>query len=277
MVMGRYKCAILSAPGANCYRESREAVRKAGFDHKDVHIYDLLEGRENLEAYDFLFMQGGFSFGDYVRAGGIEGALIREKMADDFRKFYENGKLTLAVCNGFQAAVQAGLLTSEGLFEERDVTLYYNDCGNFRDYPVHLQNVNSGKSIFARGMDDTIRLPMRNGQGKLITRGFYEGDKDVVNHLFGNDQVVFVYVDPEGNQLNPDVDYRRSCDPTGSVSHIAGICDKEKGTILGMMPHPECAIDPFTDELWTSEDGPKEEGDGFKIFTNAMDYCKGNL
>ncbi len=275
--MGKYKCAILAAPGANCYRESRNAVQMVGFDHKDVHIYDLLEGRESLEAYDFLFMQGGFSFGDYVRAGGIEGALIREKMADQFQRFYNDGKITLAVCNGFQAAVQAGLITGNGLFGERDITLYYNDCGDFRNYPVHLKNVNKGKSIFVKDMDSAIRLPMRNGQGKLITRGFYNGDRSVVDRLFANDQVVFVYVDREGKQLEPNGDYRNSADPTGSVSHIAGLCDSERGTILGMMPHPECRTDPFTDELWTAEDGTKKEGDGLKIFVNAMDYCKNNL
>lgn len=275
--MRKYRCAILAAPGANCYRESRNAVNMVGFDHEDIHIYDLLEGRENLEYFDFLFMQGGFSFGDYIRAGGIEGALIREKMSDQFRKFYEDGKITLAVCNGFQTAVQAGLITSNGLFGERDVTLYYNDCGDFRNYPVHLKNVNKGKSIFTRGLDKVIKLPMRNGQGKLITSGFYDGDFSVVDRLFENDQVVFVYADPTGNALEPDGDYRRRWDPTGSVFHIAGLCDAEKGTTLGIMPHPECATDPFTDELWTSEEGPKSEGDGVKIFVNAMDYCKKNL
>ena len=275
--MRSYRCAILAARGANCYRESRDAVKMVGFDHRDVHIDDLMAGRENLEAYDFLFMQGGFSYGDYVRAGGIKGAYNREKLSDQLKRFYEDGKIILAVCNGFQAAVQAGLITSNGLFAERDVTLYYNDCGDFRDYPVHLKNVNKGKSIFVRGMDDVIRLPMRNGQGKLITTGFYNGDLSVVDRLFDNDQVVFVYTDPDGNSLKPDIDYRRSWDPTGSVSHIAGICDAEKGTILGIMPHPEARTDPFTDELWTSEDGPKAKGDGVEIFDNAMDYCKKNL
>ena len=275
--MRSFKCAILAAPGANCYRESRRAVEKVGFEHKDVHIYDLLEGKESILNYDFLFMQGGFSFGDYVRAGGIEGAFIREKLSHDFRKFYENGKITLAVCNGFQGAVQAGLLTSNNLFGERDITLYYNDCGDFRNWPVYLRNVNVDKCIFTKGMNNIIRLPMRNGQGKLITKDFYDGDKTILKKLFDNDQVVFVYVDPEGKDLCSEGDYRRTWDPTGSVSHIAGICDKNKGTILGMMPHPECAIDPFTDELWTSETGPKKEGDGIKIFVNAIDYCKSNL
>lgn len=275
--MRRFKCAIMAAPGANCYRESRKAVEMVGFDHNDVHIYDLLEGRESILNYDFLFIQGGFSFGDYVRAGGIEGAYIREKLADDFRKFYDNGKIILAVCNGFQAAVQAGLLTSKGIFEERDITLYYNDSGDFRNFPVNLRNVNKGKCIFTKGLDNVIRLPMRNGQGKLITGDYYNGDRTVLKRLTNNDQVVFTYVDPDSNILNLDVDYRRSWDPTGSVSHIAAICDEKRGTILGMMPHPECAIDPFTDELWTSEEGPKEEGDGVRIFVNAIDYCKSNL
>lgn len=277
MEMRSFKCGILAAPGANCYRESRDAVEKVGFVHKDVHIYDLLKRRESILDYDFLFKQGGFSLGDYVRAGGIEGAYIRKKLADDFRKFYDEGKIILAVCNGFQAAVQAGLLTSNDLFGERNITLYYNDCGDFRNYPVHLRNVNKGKCIFTRGMDDVIKLPMRNGQGKLITSGFYDGDRTVLNELIDNDQIVFEYVDPAGNRLDPDKDYRRSWDPTGSVSHIAGICDKKRGTILGLMPHPECAIDPYTDELWTDEKGPKKEGDGLRFFVNAMDHCRSNL
>jgi phosphoribosylformylglycinamidine (FGAM) synthase-like amidotransferase family enzyme len=277
MVMGRYRCAIMAGPGANCYRESRHAVGLVGFEHKDVHIYDLLEGRESLDGYHFIFLQGGFGFGDYVRAGGIEGAFFREKLSDQFGRFHKDGKIMLAVCNGFQKAVQAGLLTSEGVFGERDITLYYNDCGDFRDYPVHLKNVNGGKCIFTPGIDSVLSLPMRNGQGKLITSGFYSGDRSVVDRLFKNDQVVFAYVDPEGKALEPESDYRRSWDPTGSVLHIAGICDGEKGTILGMMPHPEARVDPFTDENWTAEAGPKKEGDGLRIFVNAMDYCKSNF
>ena len=273
--MRKYKCAILAAPGANCYRESRSAVEMVGFEHSDIHIYDLIEGRDNLNEFDFLFMQGGFSFGDYVRAGGVEGALIREKLSEQFKKFYADGKITLAVCNGFQAAVQAGLITGSGLFGERDITLYYNDCGDFRDCPVHLKAVNRGKSIFLRDIDETIRLPMRNGQGKIITSGYYDQNEAVVNLLFKNDQVAFIYVDPDGNQLQPANSLVH--DPTGSVSHIAGLCDSDRGTILGMMPHPEARIDPFNDELWTAENGIKKEADGVKIFVNAMDYCKKNL
>ncbi len=275
----RYRCAILAAPGANCYRESRRAVEMAGFLHRDVHIYDLLDKRDSVLNYDFLFMQGGFSYGDHVRAGGIEGALIRERLSGDFRKFYRDGKIMLAVCNGFQAAVQAGLLTTGGLFEERDITLYYNDCGNFRNLPVHLRNISKGRCIFTRDLDPgrVLRMPMRNGQGKLITKGFYKGDKGALNRLINNDQAVFAYVDPEGNHLDPQGDYRRGWDPTGSVCHIAGICDRDKGTILGLMPHPECRTDPFTDELWTAESGPKERGDGVIIFENAMKYLKDNL
>ncbi|MBN2330469.1 MAG: phosphoribosylformylglycinamidine synthase subunit PurQ [Candidatus Aenigmarchaeota archaeon] len=275
--MGKYRCAILAGPGANCYRESRHAVATVGFDHKDVHIYDLLGGRDDINNYDFLFMQGGFGFGDYVRAGGIEGALIRRKLADQFRKFHGDGKIILAVCNGFQKAVQAGLLTSDDFLGESDITLYYNDCGDFRDYPVHLKHVNNGKCIFTRGIEDVRTFPMRNGQGKLITKGYYQGDRTIVKKLFANDQVVFTYTDPDGRVLEPYGDYRRSWDPTGSVLHIAGICDKEKGTVLGLMPHPEARIDPLTDENWTSERGPKSEGDGLIIFANAMDYCKSEL
>lgn len=275
--MRTYKCALLVAPGANCYRESRTAVEVVGFDCRDVHINDLLKREDNINRYDSLFIIGGFSFGDYIRAGGIEGALIRKKLADDFRRFYDDGKIILAVCNGLQIVAQAGLLTSRGLFEERDVTLYYNDCGDFRDMPVHLRNVNRGRCIFTRGMDDVIRLPMRNGQGKIITDGFYHGDRTVLDRLVANDQVVFTYVDPEGTALDPEGDYRRTWDPTGSVYHIAGICDRDKGTCLGMMPHPEAAIDPYTDPLWTDEAGPKKKGDGIKIFVNGMDYCRANL
>ncbi len=277
MEMRRFRCAILAAPGANCYRESRHAVEKVGFMHRDVHIYDLLEGRDSILNYDFLFMQGGFSFGDYVKAGSIEGAFIREKLSGDFNKFYKDGKIILAVCNGFQATTKAGLLTTNGLFGERDITLYYNDCGNFRNFPVHLLNVNRGKCIFTKDLNKVLRLPMRNGEGKLITKGFYNGDKRALNRLINNDQVVFAYTDPEGKNLDTEGDYRRSWDPTGSVLHIAGICDRDKGTVLGLMPHPEGAIDPFTDELWTAEPGPKEEGNGVVIFENAMKYLKENL
>jgi phosphoribosylformylglycinamidine synthase len=264
------KCAILRDPGTNCHRESRAAAELVGFAVYDVFIKELLEGRKDINDYHFIIDAGGFGNGDYIRAGAIKGARMR-KVGGQFEEFYDNGKLMLMICNGAQDGVQSGLISSRnGPIGEQDITLYKNKCGNFRNQPVYLQNVNKSKCAFTKGLSKTVCFPMRNGEGRFIPK-----DEKVLKRLYDDDQVVFKYVTPDGSAPVLEKD-QKLFNPTGSVDRIAGVCNK-RGNWLALMPHPECAIDPFTDWRWTGERGPKNEGDGVIIFRNAYEYVKGVL
>jgi len=261
------KCAILRDPGTNCHRESRAAAELVGFTVYDVFLKQLLEGEGNINDYQFLIDAGGFGHGDYIRAGAIKGGVRMRKLGAQFEEFYANGGLMLMICNGAQDGVQGGFISSQPkAIGEQDVTLYNNACGNFRNQPVYLSNVNRGSCVFTKGVTGVVSFPMRNGQGRFIPK-----NDEVLKRLYTDDQVVLKYVTPDGREPSTEREQRLH-NPTGSVDQIAGVCNK-KGTWLALMPHPEAAIDPFTDGQWTSEAGPKEKGDGVLIFKNAYEYA----
>ncbi len=259
------KCAILRDPGTNCHRESRAAAEKVGFEVYDVFIKELIEKRKKLNDYHFLIDAGGFGHGDYIRSGAIKAVRMR-LVADQFEEFYAKNGLMLMICNGAQDGVQGGFISSsDSAIAEQDVTLYKNKCGNFRNQPVYLENVNKGKCVFTQGIKRILCFPMRNGEGRFIPKS-----DEVLKRLYDDDQVVFKYVAPDRFPMSEDDE--KLYNPTGSVDRIAGVCNK-KGTWLALMPHPECAIDPFTDGQWTGEFGPMIEGDGEIIFKNAHKYA----
>jgi phosphoribosylformylglycinamidine synthase len=124
---------------------------------------------------------------------------------------------------------------------------------------VYLKTVTSNQKpetrcVWAKGLKETIYLPVAHGEGKFIP-----GDNDVLTRLRKNEQIVFKYLD----------------NPNGSIDDIAGICDTT-GRVLGMMPHPERHIFGTQHPRWTAE-GLKEFGDGFMIFKNGVDYIKEKL
>ena len=113
-------------------------------------------------------------------------------------------------------------------------------------------------------MEKRIYYPIAHAEGKFVVK-----DQMVLENLISNDQIVFQYVDPEGNK--PEYPWN----PNGSIDDIAGICDPT-GRIFGLMPHPERHFHPTQHPRWTRE-GLKKEADGFKIFMNAVDYIRENF
>ncbi len=153
--------------------------------------------------------------------------------------------------------VKAGILPgiNSGAME---ATLSFNDSGSFIDKWVYLRTTNderrTTKCVWAKNLPETIYLPIAHGEGKFIPK-----DKDVLNNLRKNAQIVFRYAD----------------NPNGSIDDIAGICDTT-GRVMGMMPHPERHVIGTQHPRWTRE-GLKEFGDGFTIFKNGVDYIKEKL
>ena len=166
----------------------------------------------SLEGFDAVLLPGGFSFGDYLRTGAI--ARFSPVM-NEVVKAAEAGKPVLGVCNGFQVLLEAGLLPG---------AMRRNESLKFLCRQVNL-TVRNNETMFTSlyNKDEVIQIPIAHGEGN------YYCDEQTLVSLKQNNQIVFTY---EGTN------------PNGSIEDIAGIMN-EQGNVLGMMPHPERAVDPL--------------------------------
>ncbi|MDI3340365.1 MAG: phosphoribosylformylglycinamidine synthase subunit PurQ [Sphaerobacter sp.] len=182
----------------------------------------------DLSRFDALIIPGGFSYGDYLRAGAI--ARFTPVMGAVAR-FAEAGGPVLGICNGFQILTEAGLLPG---------ALLRNQQLTFVSTWVHVR-VESNRTCWTAGMTpgEVLRLPIAHGEGR------YYADPETLARLEANGQVIFRYTDAAGN-VTPEAD------PNGAVNAIAGIAN-ERGNVVGLMPHPERAFDA----LIGSDDGLK--------------------
>jgi phosphoribosylformylglycinamidine synthase len=174
---------------------------------------------ESLAEFDGILLPGGFSYGDYLRSGAI--ARFSNVMKEVV-KAAEAGKPVLGVCNGFQILLEAGLLPG---------AMRRNESLAFLCKPVELK-VENNRTMFTADYKEgeTITIPIAHGDGN------YYCDEETLAKLKQNNQIVFTYKE----------------NPNGSLADIAGIVN-EKGNVLGMMPHPERAVD----ELLGGADGLK--------------------
>ena len=260
------KVCVIRIEGTNCEDEMAEAFRMVGATPEKVHLKQLigqapLEMRRNLEDYDILAFPGGFSAGDYIRAGAIFAARIKSAIGPQVRKFVEAEKPVLGVCNGFQILVELGLLPAvdDAMTPVPTAALYTNDSARFECRPTLLRNDNRGKCMFTSAMKEkqVVMFPSAHAEGKLLSL-----DPKFVETLEDNDQVVFRYVGEDGSK--PEYPWN----PNGSPSDIAGICNPA-GNVMGLMPHPERVLTRFTHPDWT-RGYDSEEGDGILVFKSVM-------
>ncbi|MDF3819033.1 phosphoribosylformylglycinamidine synthase subunit PurQ [Leptospira sp. 96542] len=161
---------------------------------------------------DLVVLPGGFSFGDYLRCGAM--AKFSPAM-ESVVSYAKKGGKVLGVCNGFQILTEAGLLPG-ALLHNRTLKYVCKD----------VDLLPSENSVMGLGLSNPLSIPIAHGEGA------YFADEETLNRLETNGQVVFRYKE----------------NPNGSLRDIAGICN-EKGNILGMMPHPERAMNPYTGKL----------------------------
>ncbi|MDP3105239.1 MAG: phosphoribosylformylglycinamidine synthase I [Candidatus Methanoperedens sp.] len=258
------KVLILTGYGINCDIETKHAFDLAGAQAERIHLTDLLDGSVKLSDYHILALPGGFSFGDDIASGKVLANMIKYNLGEQVQEFIEDGKLIIGICNGFQAMVKMGLLPAFGGDHSRqDVTLTFNDSGRFENRWVHMKSSPGSKCVFTRGIEN-IYLPVRHGEGKFVAK-----DPHVLEKLKKNHQIVFRYVDKDGNPAG----YPHN--PNGSIDNIAAICD-ETGRVFGLMPHPEAFMHRTNHPAWTREELP-EEGAGIAIFRNGVEYCAEKL
>lgn len=252
--MGRV--CVLRAPGTNCDVETAYAFKEEGAEVELLHINEFLSGKRRLSEFNILAIPGGFTYGDDIAAGKVLANQLRYKLWDELLEFVGKGNLVIGICNGFQILVKAGLLPyPDG---KQRATLAWNDSGKFEDRWVYLRVRDDNKCVWAKDLPPVIYLPVAHGEGKFIV-----GDQSLLDELEKNGQVVFQYVDEEGNLAGYPYN------PNGSMRNIAGICDPS-GRILGLMPHPERFIHRTQHPRWTREriDNP----DGKLIFKNGLRY-----
>jgi phosphoribosylformylglycinamidine synthase I len=271
------KALVLTGYGLNCDYETDHALKAAGAESHRIHINELVMGKKlgtaaELDDFHILVFGGGFSWGDDHGAGVLLASKMKSNLGEDIERFIDQGKLIIGICNGFQAIVNLGLLPGfDGNYHERRAAIIYNDSGNFIDTWVNLRVNPDSPCILTRGLS-SIELPVRHGEGKFYT------SEDDIDRLFANNQIVVQYADNQGREAG----LQWPLNPNGSLRDIAGICDST-GRIFGIMPHPE-AFHHFTNHPdWTrrkealSRRGKSlqsEEGEGLRIFKNAVDYIR---
>jgi phosphoribosylformylglycinamidine synthase len=260
--MSDARALVLRAAGINCDRESKSACEKAGFAVEVHHINRLIEQPDLLRGFHFLFVPGGFSYGDDLGAGKVLANELRTKLLSAFRGFVKDGKLILGVCNGFQVLVKAGLLPDPFDDASSRLTLANNDSGRFVDCWIRLK-VSSLKSEFLKE-EEILELPIAHGEGK-----FLPADDQALRRWEQGGQLVLKYVDSEGREAG------HPWNPNGSAANVAGMCDPT-GRVLGLMPHPERFQDAVNHPQWTRR-GRAIEPDGLKFFRNAREYVERNL
>lgn len=261
--MAEVKAIVLRAAGINCDMETQYALELAGAKAARIHINRIIENKGLLNDYQIVVVPGGFSYGDDVAAGKILANQIVHHLFEPMRKFIEDGKLVLGICNGFQVLVKAGLLPGGELSgEEKCVTITYNDSGKFEDRWVYLEPQTERCVFIEAGR--RIYLPIAHGEGKVVTK-----DEAALERLKAEEYVAFKYVDSGGSEGPYPVN------PNGSTDSIAGLTDST-GRVLGLMPHPERFIRKTQHPHWTRIK-EAEDGDGMTIFTNAVRYIKENF
>lgn len=269
------KALVITGYGTNCEMEMAHACKLGGADLVDiVHMSELIHGQYQLNDYHLLNLPGGFLDGDDLGAGQAGAHRMKyatvhttgERLQAQLLKFINDGKLIIGVCNGFQLMVKMGLLPGiNANFDNRIVSLTYNDSGRFEDRWVWLNVDQDSPCVFTRGLS-RLYFPVRHGEGKFVTK-----DEATLKQLQEKKLINLRYADPQTEKAT----MRYPDNPNGSPDAIAGLCDPT-GRLFGLMPHPEAFLHRTNHPRWTRENLP-EEGQGVALFRNGVNFIRENL
>ncbi len=224
------RVGVITFPGSLDDRDAMRAIRLSG-----AEPVALWHGTHDLDGVDAIVLPGGFSYGDYLRAGAIA---ARSPIMHEVIEAAHDGMPVLGICNGFQILVETHLLPG-GLVQ--------NDHGDFirRDQRLRVESTSSAwTNGFTEGQEITI--PLKNGEGGYIA------SEETLDQLEGDGLVAFRYLD---------------VNPNGSMRDIAGLRN-ERGTVVGLMPHPEHAVEAgFGPD---TELAMRSGVDGLTFFTSVL-------
>jgi phosphoribosylformylglycinamidine synthase subunit PurQ / glutaminase len=229
------RAAVVTFPGSNCDYDCYKAIN----DVLGEEAYFVWHRETDLGDPDVVILPGGFSYGDYLRAGAI--ARFSPVM-DEVSRFAREGRPVLGVCNGFQILCEAGLLPG-ALVRNRDLRFLG------RDITIRVERTDT---IYTRHYDEgqILRLPLAHGEGNFVA------DPDTLRRIEDDGRVVFRYVNERGEPTD-------GANPNGSMNNIAGIMN-EVGNVLGLMPHPERVVE-----------GLLGGTDGLPLFESIRDHIDG--
>lgn len=218
------KFGVVTFPGSNCDYDTYHVLKDVmGFDtvqlwHKDT----------DLQQADFIFLPGGFSYGDYLRSGAVARfSPIMELVIEHANK----GGHVMGICNGFQVLCESGLLPG---------VLMRNEHQKFICKNIFLKTATTNSLITgALQKDEVLKVPIAHAEGN------FHASASVIEELENNDQVLFRYCDADGT-------VNEASNPNGSINNIAGITNSTRN-VFGMMPHPERA----SESILGNEDGRK--------------------
>jgi len=261
MKSSKFKIAVILFPGTNCENETKYVLEKVGFT-ADIIRWNM--DPKIIESYDGYLLPGGWSYEDRIRAGVIaaKGNIIKILTEQD-----KKGKPILGICNGCQILVESGLVPNLEI-EKVEFALAPNHNPKVSGFYCTWVTVKKkADCAFTKTVsNDPINMPIAHAEGRFVTT-----NKDVLEQLNQNGQIVFTYTDSSGKEIK---DF--PVNPNGSVQNIAGIANK-RGNVLAMMPHPERAS--FGKQLKTCMDS-FEDGEAFapavKIFESMKKYLEGN-
>ncbi|MCS7118972.1 MAG: phosphoribosylformylglycinamidine synthase subunit PurQ [Archaeoglobaceae archaeon] len=260
------RVAVLRIEGTNCEEETATSFRNLGVEAEIVHLKqfysDMIRFEDQRSIFDYhcIVFPGGFSAGDYVRAGAIFSARVKSVLRKDLEEFIKYNYPILGICNGFQILAELGALP--GFDEDRPISdrpemaLAINDSGRFECRQTLLR-VESRKCVFTKEIEkDKLQIPVAHAEGKVV---FPRGrEEEYLEKLKENEQLVFRYVDDKGNYSG------YPWNPNGSFYNIAGICNVTH-TVLGLMPHPERVTFDYRKNSF---------GDGYYIFKSVISYLE---
>lgn len=271
--MGRRNLALalLSIEGTHCDDELREALANLGARPEVVHLKQfegrdvVPEDRRSLSDYQALFIPGGFSAGDYVRAGAIFAARVRAAIGGELEEFVRSGRIVAGVCNGFQVVTELGLLPGhpDGRLARPQAALMTNDSGHYECRPTFVA-WDGGIFPPLQGVPKGTRylFPSGHAEGKLVLES-----PELRRSVEENGQVLFRWVAPDGSP--PEYPWN----PNGSPGNIAGLTNPE-GNVFGLMPHPERAFFRAQAPDWTRTGSPDGPGDGRRFLDAVLSYVE---
>jgi phosphoribosylformylglycinamidine synthase I len=270
------KVAVMVMEGTNNEVATSYAFSLLGAHPEIVHINQFQkndipkEMRRKIEDYQCIIFPGGFSSGDYVRAGAIWAARLKSTLRDDIVQFVKDGYPVGGICNGFQVLVELGLLPggTEVIPSFPSAALRLNKSSHFECRHVLLKHVSGGNCVWTKSVppNTVLEMPIAHGEGNFTLP--LDLKDEMLEKLVSNDQIVFRYVDDTDN-FNEDYPWN----PNGSVYNIAGVCN-DAGNVFGMMPHPERVLFKYTLQRWYAQSGNDEEGPGLAVFSSVLDYIK---
>ncbi|WPX07598.1 phosphoribosylformylglycinamidine synthase subunit PurQ [Anaerocellum danielii] len=229
------KFGVVVFPGSNCDSDCFHVIKDV--INEDVE-YIWHGSGEKLTGFDCIILPGGFSYGDYLRAGAIARF---SKVMPRIEEFAQNGGLVIGICNGFQILTESHLLPG-ALIRNKNLKFICSD-----QYVKVVNPDTPFTNLYKEG--EVINLPIAHGEGNYVV------DEETLKQMIQNQQIVLQYCDKYGN-------VNEGTNPNGSILNIAGICNKEKN-VFGLMPHPERS----SEKILGCEDGNR-------VFLSIVNYLK---